>query len=380
MAILKMETDRVQAAKALLNHTAVSLQTTSQTLTNAEYALADAWQGYSRDLFLNELQPLIQRLAQLGDDGLLLSQRLQREVEEWEQVAAQLSAGPLVWQAALLQAAGGGANRWLPDGLPGWQSALPPLAIVSQLGGWLDTWPDWLKTQLSPFLLFLQPPTPPVQTPEPAGPTRRGELLDEPVAEEPTKEAGVQKGVGTAVTPPETPPSQTAPATNGYPVPLKAQGRLGGSAACAPTSVSMILDYYHNLDGQNQTASPQELLAMLDKGDFTQGKGMSLNRITDELQDLGYGNVSAQVDASQTDLQNHLQQGPVIATVRLDMQTNQLTAAGSVVHAVVVKGVSGDGQTVFINDPWTGSEVLLPLADFAATWQGGSNGLYVIRP
>jgi predicted double-glycine peptidase len=292
-----------------------------------------------------------------------------------------LSAGPLVWQAALLQAAGGGANRWLPDGFPGWQTALPPLAIVSQLGGWLDTWPDWLKAQLSPFLPFLQPPTPPAPAPEPARPTRLGELLDEPVAQEPTKEVGVQKGVGTAVPPPTaTPPTQTAPAANGYPVPLKSQGSLGGSAACAPTSVSMILDYYHNLDGQNQTATPQELLTMLDKGDFTQGKGMSLSRITDELQDLGYANISAQVNASQTDLQNHLQQGPVITTVRLDMQTNQLMATGSVVHAVVVKGISGDGQTVFINDPWTGSEVLLPLADFAATWQGGSNGLYVIRP
>lgn len=386
MPVFHIITDVVYETKTALQETAVSLQSTSHTLTNAEYRLADAWQGYSRDQFLGEYQPLIRRLAQLADDGQALSQRLQREVEEWEQVASQLGAGTLVGMGGLLQTSGGGVNHWLPDNFPGWPTMLPPLAIVSQLGDWLDTWPDWLKNQLSPFLPFLQPPAPPALEPvgEPTGPTRLGELLNDPVVQEPlpepTKEVGVETGESTAVSTPVTPPTQPVPVVNGYPVPVKSQGNLGGSAACAPTSVSMILDYYHNQDGQNQTATPQELLTMLDKGDFTQGKGMSLSRITDELQDLGYANISAQVDASQTDLQNHLQQGPVIATVMLDMKTNQLTATGSVVHAVVVKGISGDGQTVFINDPWTGSEVLLPVADFAATWQRGSNGLYVIRP
>lgn len=386
MSILHMDSGLVGEVSRGLAQTSVSLQSTSHTLTNAEYRLADAWQGYSRDQFLGEYQPLIRRLAQLADDGQALSQRLQREVEEWEQVASQLGAGTLVGMGGLLQTSGGGVNHWLPDNFPGWPTMLPPLAIVSQLGGWLDTWPDWLKNQLSPFLPFLQPPALPAPEPvgEPTGPTRLGELLNDSVVQEPppepTKEVGVESGGSTAVPAPVTPPTQPAPIFNGYPVPIKSQGNLGGNAACAPTSVSMILDYYHNQNVQNQTASLQELLAMLDKGDFTLGQGMSLNRITDELQDLGYSNVSAQVNASQADLQNHLQQGPVIATVMLDMKTSQLTAAGSAVHAVVVKGISGDGQTVFINDPWTGSEVLLPVADFAATWQRGSNGLYVIRP
>ncbi|KAA3661734.1 MAG: hypothetical protein DWQ04_15560 [Chloroflexi bacterium] len=385
MLMLHMETDLIRTVCNHIQQTAVSTQTSAQNLGNTGYTLANAWQGYSADLFINELQTLNQRLAQLAEDGLILSQRLHREIEEWEQVARQLNAGPLVWRAALLQSAGGGENRWLPEDFPGLPVTLPPLAFVGQLGGWSDMWPDWLKALMKPLLPSLQPPepVPPVPMPGPTGSSRFGELLNEPVPQEPMPEAKIE--AETAVSPTTDPsapstPTQTAPDVQGYPVPVKSQGKLGGSAACAPTSVSMILDYYHNQDGNNQTATPQELLNMLDKGDFSHGRGMSLNRITDELQDLGYTNVSAQVNTSQIDLQNQLQQGPVIATVRLDMQTNQLTATGSVVHAVVVKGVSENGQTVFINDPWTGSELHLPMTDFSATWKGGSNGMYVIRP
>lgn len=377
MPMLHIETEVVRKIIDFLNYTAVSLQTTSQTLTNTVYALSNAWQGHSRDQFLGEFQPLNQRLAQLADEGLILSQRLQREVEEWEQVASQFGGGAVAsWQSPLPVSAGGGQNPWLPSILSDFSIDLPSLSIISLLGGWSAQWPDWLKERLSPFLPFLQPPPPPVATPTPSGPTRLGELLDDPPPPEPKAEP---ISPPTAVSPPAQ-PVPPIPPTNGYSVPIKSQGTLGGSAACAPTSVSMILDYYHNLDPQNKTAAPAELLAMLDKGDFTHGKGMSLNQITDELQDLGYHDVTAQVDAGLSDLQNHLQQGPVITTVRLDMKSGQLAATGSVVHAVVVKGLSADGQTVFINDPWTGSEVRLPVADFAATWQGGKNGLYVIRP
>ncbi len=377
MPVLHMETNAVLPVEHILKQTAVSLQTTSHTLNNAANTLSNAWQGHSRDQFLGEFQPLNQRLAQLADEGLILSQRLQREVEEWEQVASQFGGGAVAsWQSPLPVSAGGGQNPWLPSILSDFSIDLPSLSIVSLLGGWSAQWPDWLKDRLSPFLPFLQPPPPPVPTPTPSGPTRLGELLDDPPPPEPKVEP---TSPPTAVSPPVQ-PVPPIPPTHGYSVPIKSQGTLGGSAACAPTSVSMILDYYHNLDPQNKTAAPAELLAMLDKGDFTHGQGMSLNQITDELQDLGYHNVTVQVDAGLSDLQNHLQQGPVITTVRLDMKSGQLAATGSVIHAVVVKGLSADGQTVFVNDPWTGSEVHLPVADFAATWQGGKNGLYVIRP
>lgn len=377
MPLLRMGVNAVKHTNNALEITVVSLQSTSHTLNNAANTLSDAWQGHSRDQFLGEFQSLNQRLAQLADEGLILSQRLQREVEEWERVASQFGGGVAAsWPSPLLAPAGGGQNPWLPSILPDFSIALPSLSVVSLLGGWSTQWPDWLKERLSPFLSFLQPPPPPVPTPTPSGLTRLGELLDEPPPPEPKTEP---ISPPTAVYPPAQ-PVPPIPPTNGYSVPIKSQGTLGGSAACAPTSVSMILDYYHNLNPQNKTAAPAELLAMLDKGDFTHGKGMSLNQITDELQDLGYHNVTVQVDAGLSDLQNHLQQGPVITTVRLDMKSGQLAATGSVVHAVVVKGLSADGQTVFINDPWTGSEVRLPVADFAATWKGGSNGLYVIRP
>lgn len=367
-----MDTRYVREVAGSLNKTAVSLQTTSQTLANTAYALSDAWQGPSRDQFLGEFQPLNQRLAQLADEGRILSQRLQREVEEWERVASEFGGGASAfWQSPLLASAGGGQNPWLPSVLSDFSSiALPPLSVVSLLGGWSAQWPDWLKERLSPFLTFLQPPPSPPAPPTTPGQMPLGELLDEPLPE---------PQVQSAVSLPEQ-PTASPPTTNGHPVPIKSQGTLGGSAACAPTSVSMILDYYHNQNPQNHTATPQELLTMLDQGDFAHGKGMSLNKITDELQDLGYHNVTAQVNATLPDLQTQLQDGPVITTVRLDMKSGQLTSTGAVVHAVVVKGLSADGQTVFINDPWTGSEVRLPLADFAATWQGGANGLYVIRP
>lgn len=376
MPFLYMNSDIVENTCFQMQSTAVSLQTTTRHLANTMQCLAYDWQGYSRDSFLGEMGPLLHRLDQLADEGLRLSQRLHREVAEWEQVGSQLAAGPTpaYWQAPLPLSAGGSAS-WLSSEYGG-ALLLPPLSVVSLLGEWSAQWPEWLKARLSQFLPFLQPPTSPTP-PEPTGPTRLGELLDETPARPLSPETDPSS---TPVSPSTQPISQPAPPTNGYPVPIKSQGSLGGNAACAPTSVSMILDYYHNLNSQNRAATPQELLTMLDKGDFTFGKGMSLNHITDELQELGYANVTAQANASLADLQTQLQQGPVITTVRLDMKSGQLTAVGAVVHAVVVKGLSGDGQTVYINDPWTGHEVQLPLADFTATWQGGSNGLYVIRP
>lgn len=374
MLILHMETSLVQDTERQLQQVSGSIQQQIDHLYYSVQALSDVWQGASSDQFLGEFYLLNQQLVQLADEGVILSQRLQREVEEWEQVASQFGGGTAEsWQVPFLVTSGGGQNPWLPSVLRVSSIALPPLSIVSLLDGWSAQWPDWLKERLSPFLPFLQPPPAPPATPTTSGPTRLGELLDDPSPPEPKAEQ---------VSPPPAvpPPTQPVPPANGYAVPLKSQGTLGGSAACAPTSVSMILDYYHNLDPQNKTASPEELLSMLDKGDFMSGKGMSLTQITDELQDLGYHNVTVQVDAGLSDLQNHLQQGPVITTVRLDMKSGQLVATGSVIHAVVVKGLSADGQTVFVNDPWTGREVHLPVANFAATWQGGKNGLYVIRP
>lgn len=153
MPLLYMTLEAVWSTRTQLAQTAVSLQTTSQTLTNTAYALSDAWQGHSRDQFLGEFQPLNQRLAQLTDEGLILSQRLQREVEEWEQVASQFGGGAVAsWQFPLPMSACSGQNPWLPSILPDFSIDLPSLSIVSLLGGWSAQWPDWLKERLSPFL------------------------------------------------------------------------------------------------------------------------------------------------------------------------------------------------------------------------------------
>lgn len=374
MPALRMETEFVRGVGNQLEQTASTLQQQVQQLTYLVQTLAHTWQGPSAAIFTNEIQTVLQQLNHVVHTGELLNLRLHREVEEWEQVASQFGGGAsALWQATILASTGGGQTSWLPAFFPDLSISLPSLSVVSLLGDWAAQWPDWLKELLAPFLAFLQPPTPPTLStplsPPSPGQTTFEDLLGNSLPESPME----------TVTPS---PEQAAAAqfTNGYPVPVKSQGTLGGSAACAPTSVSMILDYYHNQNPQNRTATAQELLEMLDEGDFTYGKGMSLNDITDELQELGYYNVTVKLDATLADLQAQLQEGPVIAIVRLDMKSGQLTAAGSVVHAVVVKGLSADGQTVFINDPWVGKEVRLSKDDFVATWQKGQSGLYAIRP
>ncbi|MGB9723152.1 MAG: hypothetical protein ACP5OO_03065 [Chloroflexia bacterium] len=68
----------------------------------------------------------------------------------------------------------------------------------------------------------------------------------------------------------------------------RSQGALYGNAACLPTSVSMVLDYYHAQDAAHRTALPGELVRMLDPGDGTPGQGVPGNRMQDELAELGY--------------------------------------------------------------------------------------------
>jgi hypothetical protein len=49
-----------------------------------------------------------------------------------------------------------------------------------------------------------------------------------------------------------------------YDVPIKSQGTAYGSAACLPTSISMVMDYYKTQNANNNTASPDDLIKMLD--------------------------------------------------------------------------------------------------------------------
>jgi uncharacterized protein YvpB len=187
---------------------------------------------------------------------------------------------------------------------------------------------------------------------------------------------------------PQSPTTAAAQATHlVYDVPMLAQDNLYGNAACSPVSACMLLEYYHKLDGLNRAVTPQQLIAMLDPGDGTPGKGMSLSNVTDELQSLGYIHISQKLYASLADLKTELINGPLIVTVGVKLVGpgtlssslgRAIQGPGNTSHAMVVKGFSPD--TILVNDPWTGKELRFANQIFESMWKPGLNGMYIIRP
>lgn len=185
-----------------------------------------------------------------------------------------------------------------------------------------------------------------------------------------------------------TPPVEITPVEKSvYPVPTFAQDSLYGNAACSPVSACMLLEFYHGLDQVNRTVTPQQLIGMLDPGDGIPGKGMSLSKVTDELESLGYKHISQKVHASLADLKAELANGPLIVTVGVKLVgpgtissglPRSILGPGSTIHAMVIKGFLGDAAVV--NDPWTGRELSFPMDTFGNMWKLGLNGMYMIRP
>lgn len=93
MPLLHMETDATQAVGQQLQQTASTLQQQSQQLVYVLQNLNGEWQGASAAVFTGEMQLLLQQLNQLANNGQTLNQRLQREVDEWEQVAVEFGTG-----------------------------------------------------------------------------------------------------------------------------------------------------------------------------------------------------------------------------------------------------------------------------------------------
>jgi uncharacterized protein YvpB len=163
-------------------------------------------------------------------------------------------------------------------------------------------------------------------------------------------------------------------------VPILAQDDLYGNAACSPVSACMLLEYYHQLNPLNLTVTPQQLIAMLDPGDGTPGKGMSLSNVTDELLTLGYQHISEKIHATLDDLKSELIKGPLIVTVGVTLTSlgkRLIQGPGETIHAMVVKGFSP--EAIIVNDPWSGKELRFPYATFEIMWKLGLNGMYMIR-
>jgi hypothetical protein len=185
------------------------------------------------------------------------------------------------------------------------------------------------------------------------------------------------EGVSTVV-PAESPEEQW-----GHVVPVQSQKALrlptGETTlrGCAPTAVSMVLDYWHAQDPRNPTRSAQDLLdENVGEGVFHSGSGMSPEDLFDELgvgsdpagrPGLGYHTVQPERNAGQQRLVEAVRQGPVVAVVKLDAVRNVLATSGET-HSVVVTGISPDGTQVRINDPWTGQSDTYPWEDFSASW------------
>ena len=168
-----------------------------------------------------------------------------------------------------------------------------------------------------------------------------------------------------------------------FTVPVKAQGDWLDGKACLPAAVSMVLDYYHHSDSELKTTSIEQFIAILPPGDITPGNGIYIHDIIDELQALGYQNTFYTMTPRITlkDLRGYLLSSPLIVQlgVELGHQPRKLIGVGDHQHALVLLGFSLDGQIAYVNDPWSGSQLKLPLELFLDMWNQGYNVTLVIR-
>jgi len=181
----------------------------------------------------------------------------------------------------------------------------------------------------------------------------------------------------------DTPKERTQPPPDFsiyHPVTPQSQEDAHGRAACFPTSVSMVLDYYHSRNPSNRFASRDDLIAMLDPGDGIPGKGVGLDRLNDDLSELGYTAITR--SGSMDDLRNFLREGPVIVNLKVDLigppGSGDIRLGHTYDHSVVVKGMSDDA--VLINEPWSGKEKVIDRATFEQMWGEGKNYMVIIRP
>lgn len=162
----------------------------------------------------------------------------------------------------------------------------------------------------------------------------------------------------------------------GHAVPLVSQqglkyGDQNTQYGCTAASVEMALRHWHNQDSSHKVMSAQEILDINAKQGTFDGTGMSASATHDELRSLGYQTVEDHIGADFESLRRDVQQGPVVAVVKLGMQKSGYN------HAVVVTGISEDGSKVLVNDPWDGKSHEYSAEVFKASW---NNSYMVIRP
>lgn len=330
-----METDATYASVQQIRQTIA--QTEELALNTIHSAAHMNWLGPNREVFSFELQRVITSLLKQAEYGKTLANQIEREIQEWEQVSATF----LESNYFTITAAGGGLSSivFLP---------LAPIYTFFTIFSNLNA-PNWVQEQINHLF----------------NPTDTSPPLVENVASEATVIQDEDTNLGSKY-------------DNHYDITPQDQGSLYGNAACGPTSVSMIMDYYHKKDANNLNATPQEIISGLDQGDGTPGAGVSLSRLDDDIKEYGY-QVSWQTSASLDDLETTLKEGPVIINGMVDLKGQDIDIPGSQVnHSMVVKGISP--EKVIINDPWSGTEKEIPTNDFQTMWDRSDNVLYIIRP
>ncbi len=351
---------------ATLKQNALLLFDETQSLRRALQSLAMGWQGGGQEQFTAQANTLLRNLQTQADALQILAGRLEREVTEWEQTdqrgaAAFRGINPHAGNPAFpgVPITGGGSD------VPLLSQPILPLFTAVSLAPLLSGIPVWLKSLLDKIF---PPPEIVSPIPEDSG-VKPGALADLI-----RKKFDSQKAQ-TASSSAETKPSE------GYAVseiPPKAQGDLYGGAACLPTSISMALDYFHARNPANAAASPSDLIKMLDPGDGTSGGGVGLDRMNDDLAELGYQSSTRR--GSMDDLSNALKSGPVIVNtgVTLTSGPRDILPGGSTNHSILVKAI--DAQSVIVNDPWSGTEKSFSREVFEKMWAGGANYMTVIQP
>lgn len=363
MTTLHLQTETgYQTASAIKQNAAQALEE-AQALQRAIQNLSSTWRGGAQAEFMYEANVVIRQLQNQIMLLQTLSERLQREISEWEEVDQRgasslrgLGVISIFNSGVALPFAGGLGNS------PFYNRAILPLFTALSVMPFLGNLPTWLNSFLDRF--FQKPEIPSPITDGSTPTSRLGELLKE--------------------TPQTTAPTQVAPSpADGYDIyydiPPKSQGILYGSAACLPTSFSMVLDHYHSQNPANQTASPEDLLGMLDQGDGTVGSGVGLDRMNDDLAELGYQ--STVRPGSMDDLNAALKEGPVVVNTKVGLLSSparDIQPGGATNHAVLVKAINAD--TVVVNDPWSGAEKSIPRETFERMWTGGGNYMITVRP
>jgi len=390
MTTLHMQTEAVRTTARQMAQNGEQTALALQSLSRAVQALQSSWKGGSSEEFGMQAQDIVRRLNTQADILLELAGRVDREVTEWEETDQR---GASILQSNRMSGAWFG-NAAMPMTAGGWTADLFPISIAPlmtsvSLAPFLTNLPAWLSRLLDRFFppATIISPLPDVSS-QSTGPgtTPLGELLKRW-----TPASSPEDPDGQLLHPDE--PLQATPSAEPvnslakqydlyYDIPAKSQGELFGQAACLPTSMSMALDHYHAEDSNLQTATPQQLVDMLDPGDGTQTgdhPGIGLDKLNDDLAEIGY--LTEVQPGNMDDLEARLQEGPVIVNAGVSLITSparDIQQAGNYNHAMLVKGINTD--SVVVNDPWSGVEKVFSRNTFEKMWTKGQNYMVIVRP